>query len=204
MIIKFLKAVAAFAALSLSLTTFGQVTVLDLTEGNAPAADQTWLLGNWDSQPVDQRANFQRYWDRSNDDASGVYFDIIPSLNLSGLDLLSLTARINGDHTGLTLTVTLFDTNYSTASSIFDLSAFDSEFFTTQTAFWTASDAGFDPSAIMGVQFSGLVTGGTDTLNFDAQRVQALSSVPEPSTYAAAGAGGLLLLAAFRRRRRQA
>ncbi len=202
MIVKFLRAAAAFAALSLSLTAFAQVTLLDLSDGNAPLdvnPQGTWGPGLQDTE-------FQRFWQRSNDIDSGITFGLDPALNISGLDLLALTARINGNHDGLTLTVTLIDSLDFTASAIFDLAAFDNEFFTTQNAAWTPSDFLFNPAAIRGVHFSGQIPGGVDTLNFDAQRLEAvrLSSVPEPSTYAAAGAGGLLLLAAFRRRRRQA
>lgn len=202
MIVKFLKAVAAVAALGLSLPAFGQVTLLDFSAGNMPPDVNP--AGSWG--PGVQHPDFQRFWERSNDIDSGITFGLDPALNITGLDQLAFTARINGPHDGLTLTVTLIDSMDFTASAVFDLAGFDNEFFSTQLAAWTPSDLLFNPAAIRGVQFSGQIAGGQDLLNFDAQRLEAvrLSSVPEPSTYAAAGAGGLLLLAAFRRRRRQA
>ncbi len=204
MIAKFLKAVACVAALTLSITVFAQVTLLDLTLGHAPASGLTRPYGGW-TEPV-QLGDAQRFWDRSNSSLAGIAYDFSPPLSISGYNLLSLTARRNGDHDGLTLKVILNGTNDFFATAIFDLAAFDTEAFTTQTVAWTASDSQFDPAKIWGLELTGGVLNGRDFLYLDIQRVEAtrLTPVPEPSTYAAAGAGGLLLLAAFRRRRRQA
>ena len=197
MITKFIKALAAIAALGLSLTTFAQVTVLDFTSPGAPVAISE---GSW-TGPVDN-GSFQRFQNLSTSDFDGATFNFDQALNLSGLDSLTLTARSIDIQTGITLTLLLIDGNSNSASAMFDLGSFPAEMFTTQSVQWTDLSGGaFDSSAIWSVRFTGADPTAAGLLNFDAQKVQAFSSVPEPSTYAAAGAGGLLLLAGLRRRK---
>lgn len=103
-------------------------------------------------------------------------------LNLSGLTTVALTASADSGNQGTSLLIYFYDGSLNTEMASFTLSNFGTTL-STQFATLTAS-VGFDPTNVVAWQVAGGgAQGSTSPMRVSLQNL-AVTTVPEPSTYA--------------------
>jgi hypothetical protein len=191
-----------------------QITLNDFSAFASPT--NTFFTGDWEltgdpagsSSPrasFSQGAGFYNFAGGSNaDTATAVYFFDAP-LNITGLSLLQVSARLVAGNTAPALTITLFDSTGGSAFAVVAPSAFAGAGFTTLSSVLTFS--GFNASDLSSFQLSGNVVNGSNTLNLSIDNLavaapRVITPVPEPAAYGALGVVALLTLTSVRRFRR--
>ena len=196
-----LLASAPFASAQITLHNF-----------SAFLSPDTFFLGNWEltgdpGGTNSPRASFAQVAGAYNftggtnaDDASALYFFSAP-LDISGLTLLQISARLLPGNTAPSFTITLADSSFNTAFAFFSTAAFARPDFTTVSVPLTSF--GFNAHDLASFQISGNIGGGTQLLNLSVDNLAVaaprLTAVPEPATYDALAA--LVLLGVIARRR---
>lgn len=207
------------AALCFAPLASAQLLIHDFASFESPAT--TVFVGDWalngdpvsgDAAPIAtfaQGAGSYTFAGGSNADTAGAfYFYAATPGDLTGLNLLEISAQTLAGNTAATFTVSLFDSLGESAFAVFATADFAGAGFTTVAKALTYS-AGFNRNDLASFLITGGVFGGTDALNLAVDNLVAIAPpaagpVPEPSAYGAIAALALLGLAGLRRQRRSA
>jgi hypothetical protein len=175
----------------------------------------TLFYGDWSSTgdpfvgsltPVatfSQGGGFYNFAEASNADSAYVERAFTSSVNLGANSLLTLSLRLLDGNTADSLTVTLFDAGFNTASASFQTSDFSAAGFTARSIAFT-TDGSFNASAVAAFRLSGNDPFASGTLSValdDLSVTGAVRAVPEPSTYGAFAALALVGLVTSKRLR---
>ncbi len=155
-----------------------------------------------------QGAGFYTFAGGSNSDTASAFYFFDAPLNMTGLSLLQVSARLLAGNTAPTFTISLFDSLGESAFAVFSTAAFAGPGFTTLSAALTFSP-GFDRADLSSFQISGNVLGGSATLGISLDHLavaapRALTAVPEPAAYgwvSVAILGGAIVFSRKKRRR---
>jgi hypothetical protein len=202
-------ALSAFAALLAAPFASAQVLIHDFSAFESP---NTFFVGDWElngdtggtNSPratFSQGAGFYNFVGGSNDDASMAFYFFTSPVDITGFNLLEISARLVPGNTAPKFTIALFDSVGHSAEATFDASPFATPgFFTINTDL--RSELSFNPADVSSFMITGNDPGGTATLSLSVDQIS-ITAVPEPSTYGIGAAVILASLVALRRRQRQ-
>lgn len=134
-----------------------------------------------------------------NSSASKLEIFFPSSLNLTGNPYLALTAEALSSNTATSFVITLFNSGGQNAYAAFDATLFPTGQFSTSIQPLTVG-SGFSFAAVESMIITGNVPGGISVFNFSFANLQAVSAIPEPSTYVLIAMGLGFVGLAIRRR----
>jgi hypothetical protein len=181
-----------------------------LNNFNAFESDNTFFVGDWEltggastapRESFSQGAGFYNFAGGSNDQNSFVQYFFTSPVDITGLSLLQISAKLLPGNTAQSFEVMLFDGVGHALVSTFFASELSTAGFTTLSA---NLDFGLDfqPAALSSFLIGGNLVSGTDTLNVAIGNLAVaapVSAVPEPASFGLAAAIALLGVIAGRR-----